>query len=539
MSTQPRLLLISHDVIGQRMAGPGIRAWETGQILARFQPTTLIAPHPIDLASSTITLGHYRWGDPASLRRWVDQADLVLANGFVLRAHPELAQIPQPLALDLYDPVLLEDLETARQLSPEQRSIRHAMQQDLFQRQLAAGDFFICATERQRDLYLGALLASNRLHPEQTDHDPSLRQWIDVAPFGLPSTPPQRTGPGLRGQLPQIGADDPILLWTGGMWDWLDPLTLIAALPMVLEQHPQARLVFLAGRHPGMVDPMQIPARARQQASDLGLLDRHILFYDTWVPYAERANLLLDATIAVSLHHPTLETTYAAIRSRFLDHLWAGLPSVVSAGDAAADLVERHHLGRVAQPQHPQSVAIAINALLADPHEQATCAAQARRLAQHYHWDVATHAIQHFCQNPRRTRQQHHQTRLVHSEQPMSQHSHTTAEQSAALDRLRQLVAALHQQWQITPSEQNATMPLIGQAKQAINTLIRWYTQPMIEQQNQFNASTVNAIQAIATQLEQLTNQQAPLHQHIADIEQHLLDIDQAQTALARQQAKE
>jgi hypothetical protein len=121
----------------------------------------------------------------------------------------------------------------------------------------------------------------------------------------------------------------------------------------------------------------------------------------------------------------------------------------------------------------------------------------------------------------------------------MSQHSHTTAEQSAALDRLRQLVAALHQQWQITPSEQNATMPLIGQAKQAINTLIRWYTQPMIEQQNQFNASTVNAIQAIATQLEQLTNQQAPLHQHIADIEQHLLDIDQAQTALARQQAKE
>jgi hypothetical protein len=121
----------------------------------------------------------------------------------------------------------------------------------------------------------------------------------------------------------------------------------------------------------------------------------------------------------------------------------------------------------------------------------------------------------------------------------MSEPSRIQIEQSAALDQLRHAVARLHQQWQITPTEQGSAMPLIGQAKQAINTLIRWYTQPMVEQQNQFNASTVNAIQAIATQLEQLTNQQAPLHQHIADIEQHLLDIDQAQTALARQRAKE
>src|SRR5688500_9201846 len=102
-----RILIISHDIAGSRMAGTGIRYWELARVLAQKHLVTLIAPQPIDLPPPGVVCGSYQWGDPVSMEPWL-QTDIVVANGFVLLEHEHLAQIPQPLALDLYDPVLLE-----------------------------------------------------------------------------------------------------------------------------------------------------------------------------------------------------------------------------------------------------------------------------------------------------------------------------------------------------------------------------------------------------------------------------------------------
>ncbi|MDQ7029881.1 MAG: hypothetical protein Q9O62_08955 [Ardenticatenia bacterium] len=58
------------------------------------------------------------------------------------------------------------------------------------QQQSLLGDFFICASERQRDWWLGLLEASGRINPYTFGEDPSLRRLIDVVPFGLPEGPP-------------------------------------------------------------------------------------------------------------------------------------------------------------------------------------------------------------------------------------------------------------------------------------------------------------------------------------------------------------
>ena len=100
--------------------------------------------------------------------------------------------------------------------------------------------------------------------------------------------------------------------------------------------------------------------------------------------------------------------------------------------------------------------------------------------------------------------------------------------------RFRAAVAKLHTLWRIEPHEPGSAIPLVGQAKRIANTLIRWYVGPIVEQQNAFNAATVNAVQALADSVERLAGEHAPLRQHVADIEQHLLDIDDAQTAMAR-----
>ncbi|HWQ12993.1 MAG TPA: glycosyltransferase family 4 protein [Roseiflexaceae bacterium] len=532
MDTAPRLLIISHDVVGRRMAGPGIRAWEMARVLARQQPVALVAPRPIDIPAPFET-GSYTWGQAASLAPRLAQADVVLANGHALAAHPELARLPVPLALDLYDPTPLENLESFRAAPAAQRAARQRADAALLRAQLQAADFILCATERQRDLYIGALLALGRLTPARADADPQLRGLIDTVPFGLPAEPPVKRAPALRGVLPGLGEREPLLLWTGGLWDWLDPQTLVAAMPAVLARRPDTHLVFLAGRHPGDVPPMRAPAEAHALAGELGLLGRSIHFYEEWLPYERRADALLEADVAVSLHRAHLETVYAALRSRFLDHLWAGLPSVVSAGDAAAALVERHRLGRVAPVGDAAGVARAILELLEDDEERAACGRRARALAGELTWERALAPLARYCARPTMNREETDDTQAA-AAPPRPAPGASEGDPEA----YREKVAALDHLWQVRPQELTSALPALGRAKRAANTLTRWYVAPIVEQQNTFNAATVHALQAIAETLSRLVAEQPALRQHLADIAQHLADIDEAQTALARRIAE-
>ena len=51
--------------------------------------------------------------------------------------------------------------------------------------QLLRGDFFICASDKQRDFWLGQLAALGRLNPATYDEEENLDELIRVVPFGL------------------------------------------------------------------------------------------------------------------------------------------------------------------------------------------------------------------------------------------------------------------------------------------------------------------------------------------------------------------
>jgi len=295
---------------------------------------------------------------------------------------------------------------------------------------------------------------------------------------------------------------------------------------------------------------MRMPQAAREHAATLGLLDRQIFFYEEWVPYEQRADFLLEADIAVSLHRDHLETTYAAVRSRFLDHLWAGLPSVVSTGDAAAELVLRHRLGRVVAAEDSAGTAEALIRLIGDAAERHACARRARELASAFVWERALQPIANFCRRPSMTSDR---SPLNDGSQPPGSQQPDASDQIAAR---KAAIARLDQLWKVQPQELTSGLPLLGQAKNAANSLTRWYVQAIVEQQNAFNAAVVHALQqlsetgdrhqalsddiiahlrALQSEVERLMGESPSLHHHIADIELHLCDIDDAQTALARQ----
>jgi hypothetical protein len=136
---------------------------------------------------------------------------------------------------------------------------------------------------------------------------------------------------------------------------------------------------------------------AVELASELGLLDTCVFFGD-WVPYSEWSNYLLESDVGISLHYDTLET-HLAFRTRILDYVWAGLPMVVTRGDATSELVSRLGLGEVMDYERDDEVAAALLRLLEKP--RADFGARFERARAELTWEKAAAPLIEFCQRPR------------------------------------------------------------------------------------------------------------------------------------------
>jgi glycosyltransferase involved in cell wall biosynthesis len=192
-----------------------------------------------------------------------------------------------------------------------------------------------------------------------------MRSLVDVVPFGLPSEAPQRFGAGMR-QRYGLASDDFVVVWGGGIWNWLDPLTPIRAMAELGRRRSDVKLVFPGLKHPNpAVGEMAMTTRAIELAEQLQLRDRLVFFNLDWVPYAERADYLLDADAGISAHFDHLEARFA-FRTRMLDYIWAGLPIVCTEGDTLADRVRSQQLGCVVGYEHSGGIAAALAQLAGD-----------------------------------------------------------------------------------------------------------------------------------------------------------------------------
>ena len=249
---------------------------------------------------------------------------------------------------------------------------------------LRVGDHFVCASEIQRDMWIGSLTTAGRISPLAYVEDPTFRRLIDVVPFGVSHRPRVRTGPGLRERF-GIAAGDFVLLWGGGIWNWLDPLTLIESIGEVASAHRDTRLVFMGLGHPNpRVAEMTMSRRARQLAQDLGLAGKHVFFNDGWIPYEERLSFLLDADVGVSIHGDHIETHFA-FRTRNLDYLSAGLPILSTRGDVFANLLETSGAGITVAPYDRAALTDAIRALR-DDSLRARMSEASGELRDRYSW---------------------------------------------------------------------------------------------------------------------------------------------------------
>ncbi len=396
-----RFLVISHDMVGSHMAGPGIRYWEISRGLAARHRITLACPNQTDLPGQGIELAAYNRQDPDSLTALVQRAESLLLCGDTLELFPWIKDCGKPIVVDLYDPFILENLEINRSLSVTEQQARQESGLRVLKNLLETGDFFLCANLRQRDFWLGMLAAWGRLTPEAYRHDPSLEALIAVVPFGLPVEPPRKNRPVLKGVWPGIRNEDKVVLWGGGVWDWLDPISAVRAMGWLCSRRDDVRLFFLGTRHPNReaVPEMRASLDARRLSEEMGLLDRYVFFND-WVPYPERGDYLLEADLGISLHLDLVETRFSS-RTRLLDYFWAGLPMVITRGDPLAEQVQANGLGLLVDFQDSEGAGKALLQLLEQPQLRDSLQTRFQGVRDSLHWGTACAPLLRFCDRPR------------------------------------------------------------------------------------------------------------------------------------------
>ena len=398
----PKVVLVCSEAIRRRMAGIGIRylrlAEELAAQLGEEFDVVLLSPAPSadggdvddDLpAIPGVTQGRI---DSAGMSAQLRDAHCVVAQGQL--ANDVLIQCPQlPVAIDLYDPWLIENLHYFESMGLDPYRNDHAT----WLLQLSKGDFFLCSSAEQRLFYLGFLTAVGRVNPHSTLDDPELAKRIGIVPFGIDFEETRHT-PYLdapTGSLPGVGKR----LLFGGLYDWYDPLTALQALELLLENedHRNVELLFIRNPNAGNTPQRRLRQVERWMRRNEAA-GRHVRFLD-WVPYERRFDLLHDVDLLVSTHLPGLETDLS-LRTRFLEALSSRCPVIVTEGGALGRHLERADAGWLVPPADPAALCVAFEQVLEGGEVVSARVERGRTLATEFAWSEVVAPLLGFCRNP-------------------------------------------------------------------------------------------------------------------------------------------
>lgn len=394
-----KISIISYDIVGKNMAGPGIRFFEFSKILSKFADVTLHIPNKVDIEIEGVKIKQYNIKNYSSLERSLEKAEVIIIQGHILYYFPALKNFPGKIIVDLYNPFNLESLEMFKDHDIIERLRIDKNNNDIIKLQLAIGDYFICASEKQRDYWTGMLGALGRINPYSYDSDNTLRSLIDIVPFGIPSNPPKKVGTSISDIIPNIREDDKILLWGGGIWNWLDPITAVKALWEIGRNRNDLKLLFMGIKHP---DP-KLPEMKKcldviKLSKELDLYNTKV-FFNEWTPYDMRQTLLLESGAGLSIHQERIETEFS-YRTRVLDYIWAGLPVITTEGDSIAKMVKDENIGEVVRYEDTTQLARVMESVLSNRSLQDIYKKNIKKIRARFYWENVTKPLVEYCRAP-------------------------------------------------------------------------------------------------------------------------------------------
>ena len=164
-ASRQRIAIITPDVLRPQMAGPAIRAWRMAIALWRA-PTTCSSRPPCTASCSHDSFPVSRVGDDGlrALEAW---CDVLIFQGHVMHDFPWLQRLEEGAARRHLrpDPPRAARAGRARQADWDAPRPSADVTVEVLNEQLARGDYLLCASEKQRDFWLGQLAGAGPPQP--------------------------------------------------------------------------------------------------------------------------------------------------------------------------------------------------------------------------------------------------------------------------------------------------------------------------------------------------------------------------------------
>lgn len=392
MGNKKKIGLICHDYIGTNMAGPGIRYFEMAKILAKKYDVVLLSPAESDISGAHPEIKFAVFNtkkSTGSIFSYIKDCDAVIAQSLRPNLILRIKKAGIRYIADLYDPLVIESMEYFKYDTDRYRKIIFNFHQNILLLQLLAGDNVACASDRQRNFYLGSMFDYHIINPEDYSLDPKTESKIFLLPFGFDQESLKSDNPGiLEKNYPKISKDDFVVYWGGGVWNWFDPISVVKAIEKISKKRKDIKLFFLGVKHPNPnIKGMEMAQKTLDYCKKSDLLDKFVFFNFGWTPYNERVNYLERASVGISTHFENLETHFS-FRTRILDYLWADKPMILTKGDTLAEFAENHEMGIIVDYENPDQIASAIEKMADNKTFYQDCEANIEKNKLEFRWDT-------------------------------------------------------------------------------------------------------------------------------------------------------
>jgi hypothetical protein len=89
-----------------------------------------------------------------------------------------------------------------------------------------------------------------------------------------------------------------------------------------------------------------------------------------------------------------------SFRSRIIDAMWGGLPSILTGGNELAETVASNEAGIAVRPDDPDDLVEAMEFMLENESSRRRMAANTRNLASEFEWNRVVQPLHEFCRRP-------------------------------------------------------------------------------------------------------------------------------------------
>ena len=157
-----KILIISDFNVNENSFISHLRLYDFAEYLSRENKVTLFLPfgeNEVSFSNSNFTLIE---GDAIKLEKAYKTSDALIVNGSVFEKF-DFIKLNKPVIYDGYDPFSFEE-----------------MNKDAIKKIVTKSDYFVCASERQKNYWIGMLSVYNRVNPIIYREDNKLKNIIDV-----------------------------------------------------------------------------------------------------------------------------------------------------------------------------------------------------------------------------------------------------------------------------------------------------------------------------------------------------------------------